>query len=233
MKTPLFSLLVLAMAAPLLRADDVALLTLRVGKEKVDRQVAIEFYEAEAPRAVENFRKLAKKGFYKGTTVHRVFPHTLVQMGDPLSRKKDRSEVGTGGPGYTLEPEIRRKHVAGAVAAARLPDRINPSRRSNGSQFYICLEPMPALDGQYTVFGRVISGMDQLDLVSTKAADTNDNPVERIQIRSVKIVPREKVPSAPAPAPAKPSAKAGGKAAAKPAAAPAAPAKKPWWKIFG
>ena len=90
-------------------------------------------------------------------------------MGDPLSRKKDRTKVGTGGPGYTILPEIRRKHTKGAVAAARLPDKINPSRVSNGSQFFICLQPQPSYDGQYTVFGHVLYGLDTLDLISHEA----------------------------------------------------------------
>ena len=219
MKKPLLSLLVATLAAPSLFADDVALVTLRVAKEKNVRQFAIEFAEDDAPQTVANFKKLAKNGFYKGTTVHRAFAHALVQMGDPLSKKKDRSAVGTGGPGYTLAPEIRRKHVKGAVAAARLPDKINPSRVSNGSQFYVCLEPMPSFDGQYTVFGKVIWGLDTLDLISAKSVDSNDNPVERIEIRSVKVMPREKLPAPPA--------------AEKPGTVKPEPAKKPWWKIFG
>jgi peptidyl-prolyl cis-trans isomerase B (cyclophilin B) len=219
MKKLLFPLILAFAAATPLLADDVALISVRIGKENRQRQFAIEFFENDAPRTVANFQKLARKGFYKGTAVHRAFGHTLVQMGDPLSRKKDRSTVGTGGPGYTLAPEIRRKHVKGAVAAARLPDKINPSRVSNGSQFYICLEPMPNLDSQYTVFGKVIWGFETLDLISTKSVDSNDNPIERIEIRSVKIVPREKLPAPPTPE--------------KPGTTPAKPAKKPWYKIFG
>ena len=219
MKKLLLSLLAASLAAPALFAEDVALVSLRVAKEKYIRQFAIEFAGDDAPQTVANFKKLAKKGFYKGTTVHRAFAHTLVQMGDPLSKKKDRSAVGTGGPGYTLAPEIRRKHVKGAVAAARLPDKINPSRVSNGSQFYVCLSPAPSLDGQYTVFGRVIWGLDTLDLISAKSVDTNDNPVERIEIRSVKVLPREKLPAPPAPE--------------KPGTAAPKAGKKPWWKIIG
>ena len=212
-------LLIPFFAVPSLLAEDVALVSLRVAKEKYVRQFAIEFAEDDAPQTVANFKKLARKGFYKGTTIHRAFSHMLVQMGDPLSKKKDRSAVGTGGPGYTLAPEIRRKHVKGAVAAARLPDKINPSRVSNGSQFYICLNAMPNLDGQYTVFGRVIWGLDTLDLLSAKTVDSNDNPVERLEIRSVKVMPREKLPAPPAPE--------------KPGATPPKPDKKPWWKIIG
>jgi cyclophilin family peptidyl-prolyl cis-trans isomerase len=196
------------------RADDVALFTLKLGKDKTPRQFAIEFYDADAPRTVENFKKLARKKFYKGQAIHRVFANILVQMGDPLSAHKDRSKVGTGGPGYTLPPEIRRKHTKGAVAAARLSDKINPGRYSNGSQFYICLQPMPSYDGQYTVFGNVIRGMDLLTQISALPADSNDNPVERAEITAVKILPREQLPAPPVPA------------------APAPPPKKRWWQFF-
>lgn len=196
-------------------ADEVALLQIRIGKERELRPVAIEFFESEAPRAVANFKKLADDGFYKGVAFHRAFPHILVQTGDPLSRKKDRSKVGISGPGYTLLPEIRRKHTKGAVAAARLPDKINPSRVSNGSQFFVCLQPQPSYDGQYTVFGQVIYGLDTLDLISTKPVDSNDYPVERCVIRSAKILPREKLPPPPGPAAARPRSE------------------KRWWQIFG
>jgi peptidyl-prolyl cis-trans isomerase B (cyclophilin B) len=215
MKKILLSSVVFTFAALLAHAEDVALLSIEVGKERTPRLVAIEFHDADAPRAVENFKKLAKKGFYNGLSFHRAFPHILVQTGDPLSKAKDRSKVGTGGPGYTLLPEIRRKHVKGAVVAARLPDKINPSRVSNGSQFFICLQPAPSYDGQYTVFGQVLYGYDTLDLISTAAVDSNDYPVERSFIRSVKIVRREQLP--PEPGPPVPEKK---------------PAKR-WWQILG
>ena len=187
-------LLLLALATATLHADEVALLEFRFG-DKTTRTAAIELYPEAAPSTVENFKKLAKEGFYNGCAVHRAFPGTLVQMGDPLSKKKDRSNVGTGGPGYTMPAEIRRKHTKGAVAAARLPDNVNPQRRSNGSQFYVCLVPQPKLDGQYTVFGNVIQGLDVLDLISNKPTDTNDYPTERIELSKVRIVPREALPS--------------------------------------
>jgi cyclophilin family peptidyl-prolyl cis-trans isomerase len=196
------------------QADDVALLSLRVGKDKTPRQVALEFYEGDAPLTVENFKKLARQKFYNGLAIHRAFPSTLVQVGDPLTAKKDRSKVGTGGPGYTIAPEIRRKHTLGAIAAARLPDRINPARVSNGSQFYICLTPIPAYDGQYTVFGHVIWGLDALDQISQLPVDSNDYPVERVEIKSLKIIPREQLPPPPQPA------------------APAPPPTKRWWQFF-
>ena len=190
--------LLLALATATLRADEVALLEFRFA-DKSTRAAAIEFYADAAPGTVDNFKKLARDGFYNGCAVHRAFPSTLVQMGDPLSKKKDRAAVGTGGPGYTIPAEIRRKHSKGAVAAARLPDRVNPQRHSNGSQFYICLTPQPKLDGQYTVFGNVIQGMDVLDFISNKPTDTNDYPTERIELRRVRIVPRESLPP-PVPA---------------------------------
>jgi peptidyl-prolyl cis-trans isomerase B (cyclophilin B) len=215
----LAALLVFSALAATLRADDVALMEIRTPGDKALHSVAIEFYPAEAPATVDNFKKLAHKRFYNGLTFHRVFPHTLVQVGDPLTAHKDRTNVGTGGPGYTLLPEIRRKHTAGAVAMARLPDKINPSRLSNGSQFFICLKPMPEYDGQYTVFGRVLYGLDTLDSISTLTVDSNDNPIQRIVVKSLRIVPREKLPGPPVPpAPGQPT--------------PTKPAKKPWWKVW-
>jgi peptidyl-prolyl cis-trans isomerase B (cyclophilin B) len=258
MKKLILTIAILAAGATFLRADDVAVVTFEYGGKK--HQAVFEFYEGDAPLTVANFEKLARKGFYNGLTVHRAFPQTLIQMGDPLSSKKDRSKVGTGGPGYTIPPEIHRKNILGAIAAARLPDKINPARLSNGSQFYICLKPNPSYDGQYTVFGHVASGMDTLDEISTKSVDSNDNPIERIVIKSVKILPREKVPglaAAPIPAPSKPTAAIPAlkkPAPAKPTAAavpapvklafrkpaastppPATPAPaktKPWWNIL-
>lgn len=207
--------------ATALRADDVALLEVKFPNQKATRPVAIEFYEGDAPATVENFKKLVHKGFYKGLAFHRAFPHVLVQIGDPYSSGRDRTKVGTGGPGYTLPAEIRRKHAKGAVAMARLPDKINPSRLSNGSQFYVCLAPMPSYDGQYTVFGHVLYGLDVLDDVSIRSVDSNDNPLEKVKIRSCRLVAREKLPGPPAPP-----------APVNPAAPGAKPAKKPWWKLF-
>jgi peptidylprolyl isomerase/peptidyl-prolyl cis-trans isomerase B (cyclophilin B) len=112
-------------------------------------RIVMEFYPKDAPNTVDNFIKLAKKGFYDGLTFHRVVPGFVVQGGDPLGN-------GRGGPGYTIKAEFNsRKHLTGTLAMARSTD---PD--SAGSQFYICLEPQPGLDGQYTVFGQVIEGMD-------------------------------------------------------------------------
>lgn len=194
MKTPLVALIALAATASIALADDVAVMDINTGKGKPLQRVVIEFYQNDAPNTVANFEKLARKKFYNGTAFHRVFPHLMVQAGDPLSKHKDRSAVGTGGPGYTLPPEIHRKHIAGAVAAARIGDKLNPARLSNGSQFYITLAPNPSLDGKYTVFGHVIQGMDALDAISQVPADTNDNPLSRVVIQRVQIVPRDAIP---------------------------------------
>jgi peptidylprolyl isomerase/peptidyl-prolyl cis-trans isomerase B (cyclophilin B) len=117
-------------------------------------EIRIELYPEDAPKTVESFVALSKKGFYDGLTFHRIVPGFVAQGGDP---KGD----GTGGPGYTLKAEFnKRKHVRGTVAMARSqhPD-------SAGSQFYICFAPAPHLDGQYTVFGQVVAGMDVVDRV--------------------------------------------------------------------
>jgi peptidyl-prolyl cis-trans isomerase B (cyclophilin B) len=187
-----------AITATLACAEEVAVFELRFA-DKTKRTVAIELFEDAAPATVANFKKLVDDGFYEGCTIHRAIPGSLVQTGDPLSKKKSRDKTGTGGPGYTLPAEIRRKHGKGAVAAARLGDAVNPQRRSNGSQFYVCLKGQPQLDGKYTVFGQVIQGLDVLELISNKPADTNDYPIERIRIRNTKLVDRSTLP-APTPA---------------------------------
>ena len=194
---PLLALAALsALAAPAL-ADDVAVLQFKTGGQM--QRIVLEFYEDSAPVTVANFKKLAASGFYNGTAVHRIFPRLMVQAGDPLSKKKGNAGIGTGGPGYTLPPEIKRKQTTGAVAAARLSDKINPARRSNGSQFFVSLRPMPNLDGQYTVFAHVAEGLDVLDAISQQPADTNDSPVERVVIASVRILPREEATASGTP----------------------------------
>lgn len=179
-------------AAPVssLRADEVAVFTLQVGKSKEYKTFAVEFYEGDAPGTVANFKELVRKKFYKGLHIHRIAPEYLVQLGDPESKDLDSKSIGTNGPGYTLPPEIRRNHEVGTIAMARLPDEINPGRRSNGSQFYISLAPMKELDGKYTVFGKVVSGLDTLTALSAQGRDTNDRPVEPVKVRSVQLVER-------------------------------------------
>lgn len=165
----------------------VAVMLIKVKKEKQLQRVVITLREDAAPATVANFRELVSRRYYDGMPFHRVFPHSLVQTGDPKSRHGETYRSGTGGPGYTIPPEIRLKHEKGAVAASRLPDPINPTRLSNGSQFYICLEPMPQLNGQYTVFGKVIEGLEVLDAISEMPVNSNDFPTEKIVIQSIRL----------------------------------------------
>ena len=135
-------------------------------------EIALD-YQA-APKTSENFAKLAQDGFYNNLTFHRIVPGFVIQGGDP---KGD----GTGGPGYDLPPEIKAKHVRGAVAMARQggPPETTPS---SGSQFYIALADLPQLDGQYTVFGKVTSGMDVVDKIAQVKTGANDRPVDPVKI---------------------------------------------------
>jgi peptidyl-prolyl cis-trans isomerase B (cyclophilin B) len=115
--------------------------------------VVCELNYKAAPLSATNFIQLAQGGFYNGLTFHRVVPNFVVQGGDPKG-------TGSGGPGYTIPAEIGLQHTQGALAWARLPDQANPQKRSSGSQFYITLEKVPYLDGEYSVFGKTLSGMD-------------------------------------------------------------------------
>jgi peptidyl-prolyl cis-trans isomerase B (cyclophilin B) len=174
---------------------DVAVVQIKFPKEKQTRQVVIGLYDNAAPYTVENFKKLVSKKFYNGLRFHRVFPGSLVQTGDPSSRRGQADKTGTGGPGWTLPAEIRLKHSKGAVAMARLPDNINPAKNSNGSQFYVCLTPLPKLDGQYTVFGTVLEGLDVLEEISAVPTNSNDFPLPKIRIKSIVLTSRDQAPA--------------------------------------
>ena len=195
MKNILLLLAALGFSVVACLADPVAVFDLQwgKGKERQTRSFAIALYDADAPQSAANFKKLVQDGFYNKTTIHRVFPNYLVQGGDPLSKKKDRTVIGTGGPGYTLRAEIRRKHLRSSVAMGRLPDNINPTRQSNGSQFYVCLRAIPSQDGQDTVFGQVISGLEALDEISRLPADSNANPLDRVEVRRTYLVDRSQL----------------------------------------
>jgi peptidyl-prolyl cis-trans isomerase B (cyclophilin B) len=195
MKKILVLLAALGFSAVACLADPVAVFDVQwgKGKERQTRSFAIALYDTDAPQSTANFKKLVQDGFYIKTTIHRVFPNYLVQGGDPLSKKKDRTVIGTGGPGYTLRAEIRRKHLRSSVAMGRLPDNINPTRQSNGSQFYVCLRPIPSQDGQDTVFGQVISGLEALDEISRLPADSNANPLDRVEVRRTYLVDRSQL----------------------------------------
>ena len=148
--------------------------------------IELEFLEDVAPGHTKNFKDLANKGFYDGTIFHRVIPGFMIQGGDPNSKSEDRSSHGTGGPGYTINAEFSETpHDRGVLSMARSQDP-----NSAGSQFYIVVKDSHFLDGQYTAFGRVISGMDVADKIVDSPRDTRDNPNDRIEMKSVKIVSR-------------------------------------------
>ena len=188
----LFSAVLLAFASMPLQADDLVVLQLETKGARL-KPVVLELFEKDAPKHTENFKKLASTSFYEGISVHRILTGALIQMGDPLSKRKSADDLGTGGPGYTLPAEIRRKHVGGSLAMGRLPDKLNPQRRSNGSQFYITLKALPELDGTDTVFGQVLDGFDVLQELGRAETDTNDSPVTRIKVVRSKVVPRERL----------------------------------------
>ncbi len=123
--------------------------TIQTGKGNI----VVSLNAKAAPEHVNSFVFLSKEGFFNGLTFHRVEPGFVIQGGDPLGN-------GRGGPGFTIKGEFGLKHVEGALAMARLGDNANPKRESSGSQFYITLSPTPFLDGQYSVFGKVESGME-------------------------------------------------------------------------
>lgn len=145
--------------------------------------IELKFFPEVAPNHVNNFIELAKKGFYDGTTFHRVIPGFMIQGGDPNSKDPDKSKHGMGGPGYTVKAEFNDKpHKKGTLSMARAA---NPD--SAGSQFFICVGDAPFLNKQYTVFGEVVSGMEVADKIVSQPRDPRDNPNERIEMK-VKIV---------------------------------------------
>src|SRR5689334_7796887 len=136
--------------------------------------IALELFDDDAPRTVENFRKLAGDGFYDGIIFHRVIPDFMIQGGCPQG-------TGTGGPGYTFEDEFNdHKVVRGALAMA------NAGPNTNGSQFFIVtIDAAPWLDGKHTVFGQVTGGMDAVDSIEGSETDARDKPVEDAKIETV------------------------------------------------
>jgi cyclophilin family peptidyl-prolyl cis-trans isomerase len=138
--------------------------------------IGIELFDAEAPKTVENFVKLARDGFYDGVVFHRVIEDFMVQGGDPTG-------TGSGGPGYQFEDEINRHKVErGALAMA------NAGPNTNGSQFFIVTaEACPWLDGLHTVFGRITSGMEVVETISHTDTDAQDRPLEEIRMETVRI----------------------------------------------
>jgi len=141
--------------------------------------IEFELLEEVAPGHVQNFKDLANSDFYNGTTFHRVIPGFMVQGGDPNTKSDDRSSHGMGGPGHTIKAEFNDEpHVRGIVSMARSQD---PD--SAGSQFFVVVKDSDFLDGQYTAFGRVISGMDVADKIVDSPRDDRDNPIDRIEMK--------------------------------------------------
>lgn len=141
-------------------------------------EIVLKFYPDVAPNHVKNFIKLAKEKFYDGTTFHRVIPGFMIQGGDPNSKSQDRSTHGMGGPGHRVKAEFNSKpHKRGVLSMARAND---PD--SAGSQFFICVSDSLFLDGKYTAFGEVVSGMHVVDTIVNLKRDGRDNPLERAEM---------------------------------------------------
>ena len=154
-------------------------------------EMVIQFWTDAAPNTIENFKKLARSGFYNGTIFHRIVKGFMIQGGDPNSKdpaKEDR--YGAGGPGYKIKAEFNdHSHERGVISMAREPD---PD--SAGSQFFICLGPVSRLDHQYTTFGKLIKGDDVLgkigDMpVTRNSMGENSKPTKRVTIEKIDIVP--------------------------------------------
>ena len=143
--------------------------------------IEIEFMPDKAPGHVKNFLDLARKGFYDGTTFHRVIPGFMIQGGDPNTKdpQGSRGRHGTGGPGYQIKAEFNDvSHKRGIVSMARSSDP-----NSAGSQFFIVVKDYPSLDRQYTVFGKVVKGIETADAIVNSPRDASDNPNERVEMK--------------------------------------------------
>jgi len=157
-------------------------------------EMVFEFWPDVAPKTVENFKKLAREGFYDGTAFHRIVKGFMIQGGDPLTKDlSNESRYGTGNPGYLIKAEFNNKlHERGVLSMARSND---PD--SAGSQFFICLARVNHLDHKYTTFGKLIKGDDVLEKISNTPVTMNgrerSKPTQRVTVESVKIVPADSV----------------------------------------
>lgn len=158
-------------------------------------EMVAEFWPDVAPNTVENFKKLARQGFYDGTAFHRIVKGFMIQGGDPLTKDESKeSRWGTGDPGYKIKAEFNDKpHEKGVLSMARSAD---PD--SAGSQFFVMLGRSTHLDHQYTAFGKLIKGMDVLEKigdtpVTRGPGGENSKPTKRVTVESIKIVPRDQV----------------------------------------
>jgi peptidyl-prolyl cis-trans isomerase B (cyclophilin B) len=158
-------------------------------------EMVVHFWSDAAPNTIENFKKLARAGFYDGTIFHRIIKGFMIQGGDPSSKDAAKeNHYGEGGPGYQIKAEFNQhKHERGVISMARGPD---PD--SAGSQFFICLAPVPRLDGKYTTFGKLIKGDDVLEKVGNTPVTKNimgemSKPTKRVVITKIEIAPANSV----------------------------------------
>jgi peptidyl-prolyl cis-trans isomerase B (cyclophilin B) len=157
-------------------------------------EMVVQFWSDAAPKTVENFKKLARSGFYDGTIFHRIVKGFMIQGGDPNSKDLGKeNSYGQGGPGYKIKAEFNNHpHERGVISMAR---EMDPD--SAGSQFFICLAPVPRLDHQYTTFGKLIKGDDVLEKIGdtpvTSAHGEMSKPARRVVIESIKIVSADSI----------------------------------------
>jgi peptidyl-prolyl cis-trans isomerase B (cyclophilin B) len=200
------TILALALSGPIARAADATNKPAEPPKAAKDdkksdaKEVAVittsegvmvaEFWPEVAPKTVENFKTLAKKGFYDGTCFHRVIKGFMIQGGDPKTKDPAlEGEWGTGDPGYKIKAEFNDKsHTRGVLSMARSND---PD--SAGSQFFICHGSPTFLDHQYTAFGKLIKGDDVLEKIATTPTHPPDRPNKKVVVESIKIVPADSV----------------------------------------
>lgn len=175
--------------APMNSSNEVAVIKTNEG------DMVVQFWTDASPNTVENFKKLARQGFYDGTIFHRIVKGFMIQGGDPNSKDPAKENTyGQGGPGYNLKAEFNdHSHDRGVISMARGPD---PD--SAGSQFFICLAPVHRLDHQYTTFGKLIKGQDVLEKIGEIEVTRNSmgepsKPTKRVVIESIKIVPADSV----------------------------------------
>ena len=157
--------------------------------------MVVQFWTDAAPNTIDNFKKLARQGFYDGTIFHRIVKDFMIQGGDPNSKDPSKeNSYGMGGPGYEIKAEFNdHSHDRGVISMAR---SANPD--SAGSQFFICLAPVHRLDHQYTTFGKLIKGDDVLDKIGNMPVGRNaqgepSKPTKRVVIESIKVVPADSV----------------------------------------
>jgi peptidyl-prolyl cis-trans isomerase B (cyclophilin B) len=175
--------------APMNASNEVAVIKTSEG------EMIVQFWTDAAPNTTENFKKLARSGFYDGTIFHRIVKGFMIQGGDPNSKDPAKeSRYGEGGPGYKIKAEFNdHSHERGVISMAR-----NPDPDSAGSQFFICLGSVPRLDHQYTTFGKLIKGDDVLQKIGDTPVTPNSQgekskPTKRVVIETIKIVPADSV----------------------------------------